>query len=231
MAARGDDAVGRPQPIHTAIPGWIADGAAEIAPQVESSQTGRNRGRRTARGSTDGALQIPRIARRTEDRIEGLAVGGIGRQVRLAKDDRAGSAQPRHRVGVARWDVCGVFGSASGRPQSSGFERVLDRDRQPVQGSPALAARECRVGCRRLFERALVEGHHGVHRGVESLDSCAIVPQQFAAADLARAQTSRERGRRLERQVNFGAKHMVSPRVDPFSCRREGRPRELRVAA
>ena len=75
-----------------------------------------------------------------------------------------------------------------------------------MQGSPALAARECSVGCRRPFERVLVEGHYGVHRRVQSVDPLEIVGQQLATADLAGAQTSRERGRRLERQVNFGAK-------------------------
>ncbi len=63
-----------------------------------------------------------------------------------------------------------------------------------MQRSPALAARERRVGCRRLFERALVEGHDGVHRRVQLVDPLEVVGQQLATADLAGAQPSREPG-------------------------------------
>src|SRR5437762_14057019 len=100
-----------------------------------------------------------------------------------------------------------VFRSARGGSESGRFERVLDRDRQPVQRPPALAARQGGICFGRSLERAVVERYYGVYRRVEAVDSRAKVMEQLTAADLSFAQRRRELGCGLQRQVDVGADH------------------------
>ena len=105
VPALRDDPVARLVPEHAAPVRGHADRAADVGAELERGEAGRDRGGRTARGAAGRALGVPRIARGAEDLVVALPVAGHVRRVGLAEHDRAGSAQPRDRDGVARRHV------------------------------------------------------------------------------------------------------------------------------
>ena len=101
MAALRDDAERRLVPAHAAPVGRHADGAADVAAQLERREAGGDRRRGAARRPAGGARGVPRVVGDAEDRIVGLPVAGQRGRVGLAEDHRAGVAQAAHRLGVA----------------------------------------------------------------------------------------------------------------------------------
>jgi hypothetical protein len=89
--------------------------------------------------------------------------------------------------------VIGEPDRTSGGTDPLGLDRVLDRDRQTVQGPELVTARErviCRVG--RRARPVGVERDHCVDLAVEPLDAVEVQLEQVPAAQLTGADGSRQ---------------------------------------
>ena len=133
VAACRDDAERRLESVDATEVGGDADGAAQVAAELEWRHPRRHRGSRTARRAAGGARHVPRVVRRAEQLVVRLAVAGPRGQVRLADDDRAGGPEPGDRRRVLVGDVVAQLGGAGGRAHARGREAVLHRHREPVQ--------------------------------------------------------------------------------------------------
>ncbi len=92
---------------------------------------------------------------------------------------------------------------AARRPEPGGLERVLDRERHPVQRAPHLVACERAIGVGGACPGTLdVERDDGVELAVQALDAREIVIEQLDAADLALAEAACECGGRREGRVH-----------------------------
>jgi hypothetical protein len=100
-------AVGRLQSHHAAAMRGVADGAAHVAAEPERRQPGGERGPLAARRAARDAVQVPRVARATEDQVVGLPPQRELGQVRLAEEDPARAPQTRHRGGIGAGHVIG----------------------------------------------------------------------------------------------------------------------------
>src|SRR5262249_56187115 len=93
---------------------------------------GGGRARPAARATWD-VLQLPGIARRSEEVVVGgeAAAELVGR--RLADDDRTGGAQPFRYGAVAHGDVIGERARPVRRPDARRVDQVLHPERDAVQ--------------------------------------------------------------------------------------------------
>ena len=128
-----DPAGGGAQADEVAERGGVADARAEVGPVGERHHPGRDGGRRAAAGAAGRAREVVRVARRAEDRVEGLRARAELGRVRLADHDRARRAQALDDQRVVLRDVLGEQRRAVRRPHPGRVLEVLDRDRQPVQ--------------------------------------------------------------------------------------------------
>ena len=142
------------------------------------------------------AVQVPGVVGGAEDRVRGLPVHGVDRQVGLAEDDRPFTAQPGDGVGVAGRHVCGEVRRAGGGAHPGGLQRVLDRHRQAVQRAGRVSACGGPVGgVGRCSGAVDVERHDRVQRGVSDLDAVQVGVEELSAADLAVSQGGDEGAR------------------------------------
>ena len=106
----------------------------------------RLRGGRPSRRTTRCPFEVPRIVRGAVDLVVRLAITCIDGEVRLPENDRSRLLDPCHRCSVELGDVVGELGCARGGDAPLGLERVLDRDRHPVQRAQLVAACDRLVG-------------------------------------------------------------------------------------
>ena len=102
----------------------------------------------------------------------------------LADDDRTGSPEATHRLGIAAGRRGIEQRGAGGRRDSLDLDVVLDRDRDPVQRTLQLGGVEP-VG---LAQRRLgLETDEGVEPRVEQLDPAELPLEELACRELAAA--------------------------------------------
>ena len=148
-------------------------------------------------------ISVTRLARSLEGKDIELQVARERRQVGLGEDDRAGLDGAFDDVGIAVGNMRRERRVSGRRANAGRLERILDGDRQPVERSPRLAARECFVGLPGALAGALeVERDDGVEGLVESRDARRIRVEQFEGTDLAAADRCSEIGRRRCRDVD-----------------------------
>ena len=135
MAAARDHPPRRLEAVDAVEVGRVADGAADVAAQLERRQPGGHRGGGPARGATGGAGDVPRVVGGAVDVVEGLEVAGVEGGVGLPDHDRPGRLQPGHRQGVGGGHVPGQLRGPRGGHQAFGLPDVLDRHGQAVEGT------------------------------------------------------------------------------------------------
>ncbi len=166
--------------------GRDANRSADVGADLERGEPGRDRGRRTTRRPAGHVVDVPRVVRRPEELVVGLVVAGPTGDVGLAEHDGAGVLQPRDGRCVLRGDVVGELDRAARRADALDLDRVLDRDREPVERSAPLAAYGLGVGAVRLGPGPIeVERHHRVDGAVQPVDARCEELQQLPARDLA----------------------------------------------
>ena len=204
-------AVRRLQADGAAVARGDADGAADVGAEAERRQPRRERGRLAPGRAAGRAVGVPRVARRPVDPVAGLPPEGELRQVRLAHEDRAGPAQPRHRLGVARRHVVGEEERAARRGQAGDVQRVLGGERHAVQRPHGVAAGQRPLGRARRVLRPLVDGDDGVEGAVQPLGAGPVRRERLDGRDVARADRRRERGR-VEARGIAGVHRRSAPR-------------------
>ena len=93
VAFAGYAPAGALEPVDAAEVGGDADGAADVAAELEEGQPGGDGCRRAAGAAAGGAGKVPGVVGAPEDGVIGLDAAGEGGQVGLAEDDGAGLAQ------------------------------------------------------------------------------------------------------------------------------------------
>ncbi len=166
-----DPPIGRLQPDDTAERRRDADRAAGVAAERERYlASSEHDGRAAARASRD-PIERPRVVRRAERFVDGGDPPCELVRLRLADEDRPGSACPADRLGVARRDVRAEHRRAVRRSHPLGVEQVLDRERDPLE-RPSLAPSPRRLGRERLLARSLqAERREPAHQAVDRVDA------------------------------------------------------------
>ena len=143
------------EPEQATAAGRDPDRTAAVAALGERSQTGRDRGRRTAARTPGPARAVPRRAGGRPD--QGLGVAGQAelRRAGLAQADRAGRAHPADDVVVERRDEPGIDRAAVADRHALDVVQVLDRHRHAGQRRGQLAARGQRLLLAGLGQRQL----------------------------------------------------------------------------
>jgi len=98
-------AIGGDKTIHAAEMGGDTGGTREIAAQIQVRKPGRDRRRAAPAASAARASYIPGVIGAAKDFVIGLEIGGDGRRVGLAQDDRSRVAQAGHRRGILLGDI------------------------------------------------------------------------------------------------------------------------------
>ena len=112
--------------------------------------------------------------------VVGKHVGHVG----LAEHDGTSLQQAIDQEGVSRGDIVLPQRIAKRGRQARDVERFLDRHRNAVQRSPALAAREGGIGSAGAFSRLLdLPGDDCVQRGIMPFGAPQVEVKQFDAAD------------------------------------------------
>ena len=155
MAARRDQPPGRFVAIDAAVMRRVAQRAGDVAAGAEGRQPRGKRRRFAARRATGRARQVPRVVGGAVNVIVALRVGEHVRHVGLAEHDGAGMQQAIDQERVAGGDVVLPQRIAEGGRQAGDIERFLDRHRNAVQRSPALAAGEGGIGGKFHSARAM----------------------------------------------------------------------------
>ncbi len=143
------------------------DAAVGFGADADGGQAGGDR--RAGAGARAAGIAIEHIgvpglpaarapARRRTRRPE---VGPLA-EIRLAEDDRAGVAQPRHQEGVGRRLVIGEGERAGGVDHAHGVDVVLEQHRHAVERPAQLARRAFGVAAIGLGQRLRVHLEDGV---------------------------------------------------------------------
>src|SRR5205807_3584569 len=105
-SVRYGDEPGRGAEAHDAAEGgWDAERAPEVRALGEGAEARGERDRGAAARPPTRKRRIPRIARRAEDRVEGVRAGAELGTVGLAEDDRARRLQPLDDQGIVLGDA------------------------------------------------------------------------------------------------------------------------------
>ena len=118
-------------------------------------------------------------------RVVGLEIREIRRDVGLAEENRAGGAETADRDTVGPADVVAKRLETPRRRRILHDVGLLDRHRDAVQGTEFVPPRDCRIGAVRVVAGALESpNRHGVDSlDVEPLDALDIVRRQLRRAD------------------------------------------------
>ena len=211
VAALRDHAEARLEAEHAAAVRRDAHGAADVGAHLEAGEPCCDRRRRATRRPARGAGDVPWVVGLAEEIVEGLEVTRPTRHVRLAEHDRPRRLQARHRGRVGGGYVVGQFGRTAGGADPLDLDRVLDRDRQPVERAHRVAPGERGVG--RVGEHPGpldVERHRRIDRRVQALDPGEIPVEQLPARHLLVAHRGSETVGRGEQQFVVG-----HPRILP----------------
>ena len=100
MSAQRDDAVRRLVAVHAAEVRRDADGAGDVAADLQRDESCGQRSRRATGGTTHGSFWIPRVPGQAVDVVVGLEVTCEQRNVGLAQDDGAGFGEAFHGQGA-----------------------------------------------------------------------------------------------------------------------------------
>mmetsp|Transcript_20398 Transcript_20398/g.40765 ORF Transcript_20398/g.40765 Transcript_20398/m.40765 type:complete len:275 (-) Transcript_20398:166-990(-) len=172
-AEAGQDTERRLQSEDSAVGRGNADRSSDVGSQLERGQTGRQRGRRSARGAAGRARLVPRVVARAVERIVGLDVRAAEGHVALAEHDRSRTFQVLHQkvrggggrsVRARRVAVC--------RRESGDVVLLLHGEAQPVEGTPQrfFFSRHVRRSCTRA--RSLgIQHTYRAEPGVVLLDA------------------------------------------------------------
>jgi hypothetical protein len=202
LAARRCDAPARLVAPDTAVMRRIADRAADIAADLEPGQPSGECSRGTTRGSTRRPRPVPGVVRRPINRVVALRVGEQHRYVGLAENDGSGGKKPVHRQRIRDRDIASQLRQPPGGRHPNDIERFLDGHRQAVQSAPALAAGERsirRVGAPPCSSE--ISDDDRVERRIVPFDARQKMFEEFAAADLARADRLAECRRRSKGEL------------------------------
>ncbi len=162
----------RPQAVHAAGVGRIADRARNIGAVRDVADAGSNRSPRAARRSARRDARIAWILGVAMNQVGGEPAIGKRRAVGAAENDGAGFAQIVDHRAVALGDRLAQQLQPVGGGKSFLIDIGLYRDRHARERANILAARDCRVDGRGLLEhfvRPVV--HHGVDFRVHGIES------------------------------------------------------------
>ena len=175
--------------VHAAEVCRVADGAADVAADLERDQSCGQCSRSAAGGATHGSFWIPWVPGQAVDVVVALEVNSEERDVGLSQDDGAGFGEAfhRHRVGVRH--VIAELRRSAGGDQAGRLEQILDCDRQAVERANRLAGSQCLICGDRLRARPFeVGGHHDVEARIQGLDACNGFVDEFNRADVTTTQ-------------------------------------------
>ena len=154
-----------PRVLDSAISGFQADDSAErrglanrptgIGTECAEAQARGNGGCRPARGSARDPRRNPRIAYAPEvARYRARAIGEL-LHVELAEQYRASGLEPLDHRSVVLGDPVREQGRGGGGAHAGGIDRVLERDRDPMQRAAPPTARDLGFRLMGLFQGGL----------------------------------------------------------------------------
>ena len=165
-------------------------------PMSNGRAAGGDDRRRAAAAAAGRAVEVVRVRRPAVHVVVGLVGPGELGRVRLAQQDPAGAEQPRDDRRVAVRDAVAPADRARGRDDARRVERVLDRERDPVER----AARRCPGRARRRRPRPLAgvggEPDDRVDPRVDLVDAGEAGVDDLERRDLRSRDGAREPARR-----------------------------------
>ena len=194
--------------------GGDADRPAAVVAVSDRDHAGRHGGRRAAARASRRAVQIPRVARRSEPTRLGRGQDPHLGQRGLADDHKSGVAKPSHQIRVVVSDQVPEQVAAHRQRHPGDRAVVLDRDRHA--GERPLVARLDLLGDRhRRIRRNMRER---VDLRLQLLDPRQRLAHQFGGAQLAGADQARELGGRREHEVGHGVTAYMASLSGPQPC-------------
>ena len=202
----GDPARAWAQPDHRAERGRIADRARHVGAGGEPRLAGCERGRRSARRTSAGQSRVPRIERRAEHAVDGVAAGAELRRIRFGDHDGAVCFQRLdHDVGTIRDPVC-EHARPFGPPHAFDCGEVLDHDRQSMEITGIVLAPGTGIHDAACLRARAIETADGqrVDERIDRGNPCLGRRNQIERADLATAEHGRDLARRKPPKLGHG---------------------------
>ena len=177
--------------------GRIAEGPAGVGAAGDRHHAAGERDRCTAGGAATGFREVVGVAGCAEDTVEGLRAGAELGDVGFAEEDGAGGAHARDEQVVVCGDVVFEEGRAEGGADAGGFEEVLVRDGQTMQGAERFATRLHLVGAGCVCGGLVGDqGDDGVDLRIDAIDLLEVLGKSFASRKLFGS----DQGRHLDRR-------------------------------